>query len=329
MMAATGPRRRSASPLLLGADEVHVWQVDLDPQASIPELTRLLSADEETRAGRFVFARDQRRFAVSHGALRSILARYLSADPSMLQFTQAPHQKPRLVGTSDISFNLSHSGEQAVIGVARAREVGIDIEQVRDLDDLEALAASCFAAAELASWRGLPEVVRKSTFFATWTRKEAYLKAGGAGLSRSLKSFEVSVGPGERPCLLADTLDPTAAARWTFFDLDAGPGYAATLAVAGPARVTCRSFMAEEEHGSRRGRVAGALQRGGEPGAAVLHLARRQGAAEGMERCWQDRVARGVPDAYQGGLDGHAAGEPAREAEGAADVRLARVGGRT
>jgi 4'-phosphopantetheinyl transferase len=317
-----------AAPLL-GPGEVHVWRVRLDPETPIRDWADVLSSDERERAARFLFARDQRRFTVSHASLRSILARYLRADPSMLFFATGAQEKPRLAGSSDLSFNLSHSGEQALIGVARGREVGVDIEQFRDHDDLPALAESCFSPSELAAWRGLPATVRKSAFFATWTRKEAYLKARGDGLARPLASFDVTVGPDDAPRLLCDASDPTAAARWTFFDVDAGPGYAATLAIAGSeARIVGWNFTPEEEHGSRGAGGGRPLCRGGEPGKAVLDLAGGQAVAERLERRGQDRLAGGVPGLHQGNLDGHATGERPGVEERGARVQLTGVGGR-
>jgi 4'-phosphopantetheinyl transferase len=234
--------------LLLRADEVHVWRIDLDPAAPIHEGADVLSSAEQGRAARFAFARDRRRFAVSHLALRSILARYLGAEPAALAFAPRGAGKPRLVGSSDLSFNLSHSGERALVAVARGREVGIDIEQLRELDDPERLAESCFAASELRAWRGLARAERTQAFFATWTRKEAYLKARGDGLARPLGSFEVPVGRDVSPRLLGDAEDAGAAAHWRFFDVDVGPSYAATLvAAAAPARVLYRDFVPEEE----------------------------------------------------------------------------------
>ena len=226
-----------SGPLLLRDDEVHVWWIDLNPQPSLSDAGGALCPEERARAARFVFPRDRRRYAVSHWALRSILARYLSTEASAVPLTQPP-AKPRLGVPSDLRFNLSHSGERAVVGVARGRELGIDLEQHRDLDDLEGLAERCFAPSELASWRTLSGAARTAAFFTTWTRKEAYLKALGDGLARPLASFDVTVGGDEGPRLVRDAEDPFAPARWSFFDLDAGPGYAAALAVAGaPARV--------------------------------------------------------------------------------------------
>ncbi len=331
------PFRLHSSPFSgFGVDEVHVWRVDLGPASPAPGPGDPLSVEERTRAARFAFARDRRRYRSSHRALRSILAGYLSAEPCELGFYAPPHEKPRLMGSSDLRFNLSHSGDQAIIGVARGREIGIDIEQHRDLDDLEALAARCFAPLELGSWQRLSGDARKAGFFATWTRKEAYLKGRGDGLARPLDTFEVTVGAGEPPRLLRDDLDPAAATRWTFVDLDAGPGYAATLAAEGAlARVLCRTFIPEEEHGSRGGGGGRTVLRGLEPGAAVLDLARGQDPAEGMERRRAHGLARGVPGPHQGSLDRHAAGERAREHGAATGHRpagrpiLSSAGGRS
>jgi 4'-phosphopantetheinyl transferase len=328
MMAATAASGLVPTTLHLGKGEVHVWRVDLDGQLLTREKEGILSPEERARAKAFVFARDRRRYTVSHWALRMVLARYLSADPAALRFAQPPGEKPRVVSSSDLSFNLSHSGERAVIAVARGREVGIDTEEVRDLADMEALASRCFAAGELASWRGLPPGARKLAFFATWTRKEAYLKALGDGLARPLDSFDVTVGTDDRPRLLRDTYDPTAGSRWTFLALDAGPEYATTLAMAGsPVRVVSWTFSPhEEEHGSRGAGVGRTVHGGGEPGGAVLDLAGGQGAPERMEGGGRDRLAPGVPGPHQGSLDGHAPGELARADEGTARPYLTAPG---
>ncbi len=323
------PPAGSSGPIVLHADEVHVWWIDLDPQPPLPDAGGILSPEERARAARFVFPRDRRRYTVSHWGLRSILARYLSADPASVPLTQAPQAKPRLGGVSDIRFNLSHSGERAVVGVARGHELGIDLEQYRDLDDLEGLAERCFAKSELASWRTLSGLARTAAFFTTWTRKEAYLKALGEGLGRPLDSFDVTVGGDEGPRLVRDEGDPSAPARWSFFDLNAGPGYAATLAVAGaPARVLCWTLVSEEEHGSRGaggGRTAHGRR---ERGAAVLPMAGRQAPAEGLEGRGADGNTPGVPGLHRGGVDGHAAGAAAFGTEGVAPAGLSGFGGR-
>jgi 4'-phosphopantetheinyl transferase len=310
------------SPVPLGADEVHVYRVDLDPDPPVSRPGDLLSAEEQAKAARFAFARDRRRYALSHRALRSVVGGYLSCDPREVSIAERPGHKPRLVGASDLRFNLSHSGEQALIGVTRGREIGIDLEQLRDLDDPGLLAARCFAPSELASWRKLPERARKAGFFTTWTRKEAYVKARGEGLKRPLESFEVTVGDLDPPCLLRDALDDAAPARWAFFDLDAGPGYAAAVAVEGtPVRVLYRTFIPEEEHGSRGVGGGRTVFRGPEPGAAVLHLARGQDPAQGMERRGSHGLPRGVPGPHPGSLERPAAGQRAQGALSGLGVR--------
>jgi 4'-phosphopantetheinyl transferase len=315
--------------MLLPDDEVHVWWVDLDSRSVLGDPTRILCPVERARAARFVFPRDRRRYSVSHWALRSILARYLAADPSNVPLSQPPSAKPRLDGPSDLRFNLSHSGERAVVGVARGRELGIDLEQHRDLDDLEGLAERCFAPSELATWRTLSGATRTAAFFTTWTRKEAYLKALGDGLARPLDSFDVTVGENEGPRLVRDAEDPSAPARWSFLDLDPGPGFAATLAVDGVlARLVAFTLTPEENHGSR-GAGGGRTAHGrGEPGATVLPVAGRQAPAQGLERRGTYGHARGMPGLHQGGLDRHAAGEPAFTRERFDDIRLTIVGGR-
>jgi 4'-phosphopantetheinyl transferase len=305
----------------LGAEEVHVWRVDLDPQPALEGLEPCLSSDEQARAGVFAFARDRRRYCVSHVALRSILARYLAVHPQAVRFAQGPQEKPYLVGGTDLRFNLSHSGDLAVVAVARGREVGVDLEQVRELDDLEGLAEDCFAPPELSAWRALPRDHRPAAFFATWTRKEAYLKAGGVGLSRSLQSFEVSVLPGERPRLLRVLDDPGEPARWTLKTLTFEPGFAATVAIEGRARVTLWTWNPREENGAGRQGRPEHLYGGGERRGAALDLAREEAPAERLASGGQDRKPVGLPGPHKRGLDRPAPGEPSARVAAPASAR--------
>jgi 4'-phosphopantetheinyl transferase len=225
----------------LSRSDVHVWRAGLDaPDSMVESLARSLAEDERRRAARFRLARDRRRFTVGRGLLREILARYLDRDPRALRFVASALGKPSLVPESggegrapDLRFNLSHSGEIALCAVALGREVGVDVEQVRADMATDALAERVFSSRELAALRSLEGTARAEAFFRCWTRKEAYVKARGAGLALSLQSFEVSFGPGEPPALLGNVTDPDETQRWTLLELAAGPGYAAALAVEG------------------------------------------------------------------------------------------------
>ncbi|MGH7617367.1 MAG: 4'-phosphopantetheinyl transferase family protein, partial [Gemmatimonadaceae bacterium] len=212
----------------------HAWRVplrSLDHRALLP----LLSADERARAERFMRDRDAEAFIVAHGTLRRVLARYLDAAPDTLAFITGPHGKPALASREGraLEFNLSHSGDLALIAVARAGPVGIDVEcRNRDVEHLR-LAEHFFSPAERTALRALARELDSLTegFFNAWTRKEAYLKATGYGITRGLHHFDVSIAPGEPAALLGDRLDPSATDRWRLSELRPGAGFQAALVV--------------------------------------------------------------------------------------------------
>jgi 4'-phosphopantetheinyl transferase len=218
----------------LNEAEVHVWKVSiLQEQSTIPPLFSLLSADERERSARFVFERDRNRFVASRAILRLIIARYRGMKPGEIVLVYDSYGKPSMSpdqNLNGLSFNLAHSGDRAVYALARNVQVGIDIEQQRnDLPVLE-LAKRFFSPRERRALCSLPEDERREAFFRCWTRKEAYLKALGQGLSVPLERFTVSVRPAESPILLEalPSDDPTT---WTILDLPAETGFMAALAV--------------------------------------------------------------------------------------------------
>ena len=223
--------------LLLGRDDVHVWRATLDETPSrIDSFLRTLAADERTRAERFYFPRDRERFIVARGVLRAILALYSNRAPECVSFSDGPHGKPALAsesGEAAIRFNVSHSYGVALYAVTRDREVGIDVELIRSDLKVEQIAARFFSRHEIATLRALPADLQEAAFFRCWTRKEAYIKATGAGLSLPLDQFEVSLTPGEPAALLSTQRDPNEAQRWSLQELTPAPGYAAALAVEG------------------------------------------------------------------------------------------------
>jgi 4'-phosphopantetheinyl transferase len=233
------PRVLSARP-----GHVDVWATALDPATAVHErLERWLDADERARAARFVFPRDARRFRVARGTLREILGGYLGVAPDAVRFVYAAAGKPALAAPfaeAGVAFNVSHSGEVALYAIGGQGRIGVDIEQVRPLDDLEALAARNFSAAEQRALLALPPPAREPAFFACWTRKEAFIKALGDGLSYPLDAFTVSFAAGEPARFVEIRGDPTTAARWTLTALDVGTSYAAAVAVDSPVTVTWR-----------------------------------------------------------------------------------------
>jgi 4'-phosphopantetheinyl transferase len=207
----------------------------------LERLREALSADERERAARFRVPQVQARFTAGRAILRDILSRYLGRQPSALSFGYRKQGKPFLLpspGQEDLRFNLSHSHGLALYGVTRAREIGVDLEQIRLDREHEKLAKRFFSPEEAAALQALPPEQRVAAFFHCWTRKEAYLKARGEGLAIPLASFAVSLAPGERAALLSVADEPGETARWSLEALDPGPGFAAALAVEGePAAV--------------------------------------------------------------------------------------------
>lgn len=223
--------------ITLGIDEVHVWRARLDVAAPrLQSLWQTLAPDERKRAERFHFRRDHDSFVVARGLLRIILGRYLNAEPDRLRFRYSRYAKPALTGEFDneaLRFNLSHSDNLALYAVTRGREIGVDLERLRpDFAD-DKIAEQFFASGEVAALRALPVHAQQEAFFNCWTRKEAFIKARGEGLSLPLDEFEVSLAPGEPAALLSTKGDTREVSRWSLRELIPEPGYVAALAVEG------------------------------------------------------------------------------------------------
>lgn len=223
--------------LTLANDEVHVWQANLEQTASrVQELLGHLDPDECVRAQRFRFQKDREHFIVAHGLLRVLLGRYVHENPKTLRFSYNSYGKPALAeGYSDhtLSFNISHSGGLALYAVTRGRRIGIDLERIEPNFANEQLAEQFFSPRETATLRSLPPHLRQEAFFNCWTRKEAYLKAVGEGLSSPLNQCEVTLVPGEPARLVRPVGNQRDFAVWSLHALTPCPGYTAALAVEG------------------------------------------------------------------------------------------------
>lgn len=182
-------------------DEIHVWHARLDREAeALKQLESTLSPDEIARASRFHFAKDKNHYVAGRGLLRALLGKYLGQAPASLEFSYGQHGKPAIAGasaTSGLSFNLSHSGGLAVYAFAKERNLGIDVERIKPDFVSEDIARRYFSTREVNDLLSLPPETRAGAFFDCWTRKEAYLKARGAGLHIPLDSFSVSLLPGQ------------------------------------------------------------------------------------------------------------------------------------
>ncbi|MBN2003873.1 MAG: 4'-phosphopantetheinyl transferase superfamily protein [Anaerolineae bacterium] len=218
----------------LTTDTVHVWHVNLHALQNCAErLAAMLSSAERARAARFRFPEHRKRFIAAHSTLRDILSRYLDLPADQLAFSTNPYGKPALA-TPDhawLQFNLSHSGDLALIAVTRNRPIGIDVEQIIPPDNFPRLVEQYFSANENAAFLALPDCKRAAAFFAGWTRKEAYVKALGTGVSLPLDHFDVTMDPDAPAGLLADRRHPHHVATWSLHTFTPAPAYLASLAV--------------------------------------------------------------------------------------------------
>jgi 4'-phosphopantetheinyl transferase len=283
-----------------GVAHACIVPLDADPQ-TVRHMYAVLSPEERVRAARFAFDRDRRTFVMSHGILRRLLGAVCQTEPAALRFRHARKGKPFLVDAPDgIQFNLSHCERFCLVGIGRGAAIGVDVEQMREMDDMLQLVRQCFSAAERRQFEALPTWDRCRAFFNGWTRKEAFIKAVGDGLSYPLERFDVTLGPGGPARLLAIDGSTTAAAMWTLETRDAASDVVAAIAVAAPA-VTVRWHVlsnislrtqTEDVHGGRGTRRHNDLSRGDEPRRTVLNLAGGPGSSRGMARGRQERSQR-------------------------------------
>lgn len=221
--------------LEMGPHQVDIWRVSLDHYPdSAGWAASTLSTDEAERAARFHFEADRHRFIIAHACLRDILSRYLRCEPGKIEFSANDHGKPFLLSNNnEMNFNLSHSGAYILIAVARERNVGVDVERFRlDLEH-EKIARRFFSQRENDEFSTIPPEGKVIAFFNCWTRKEAYIKAHGLGLSLPLDSFDVSFSPNEPTLLRATRPNTNEASKWTLLSLDVHPDYAGALAAEG------------------------------------------------------------------------------------------------
>ncbi|HLH54935.1 MAG TPA: 4'-phosphopantetheinyl transferase superfamily protein [Verrucomicrobiae bacterium] len=216
-------------------NEAHVWVLEMASLA--PELHRLrtyLSENELEKAGRFRFERHRNHYLISHGWMREVLSRYLLVAPSTLRFELGPKGKPSLAGPTGprkVLFNLSHCEGVAVLAISPDARVGIDVERVRPLADAQLLVDRFFSKREADQFRHAGPETIDLAFFNLWTRKEAWLKATGEGITHLLGQVEVGFFPGEPERLIELPPGYGAAAAWSLCSFNPLPGYVGALAI--------------------------------------------------------------------------------------------------
>ncbi len=213
--------------LQVSTDEIHIWRLLIsDVEVATRRVLAVLTPSERDRATHLAIPAARQEFIVGRAVLRHVLGNYLDCRPADVPLGRGPHGKPGLLGGHpDIRFNVSHSHGLVLYGVARGREVGVDVERIRPVPDGRQLAERFFSRREARELSQLPATEFATGFFNCWTRKEAYAKATGFGLALPLDSFEVSLAPGT-PATLA-LLDVAAPQKrsWDIRAIPLGDAY--------------------------------------------------------------------------------------------------------
>lgn len=222
----------------LKQDEVHLWCVNLSllGNRNLQQLSGYLSKEEFLRTERYYFDKDKRLFVFRSGLLRRFLGSYLHVSPSKVQIGYNGNGKPFLNdhhGEDTIQFSLSHSKGVVLYGFSRKGRIGVDVELIQPMTDMDDVVEGFFSKNEKIEYKGLSIEHRMEGFYNCWTRKEAFLKALGDGLSRGLDTFDVSLTPGEPAVLKRVGWAPTEVQRWMLQSITTIPGYAAAIAVEG------------------------------------------------------------------------------------------------
>ncbi len=207
--------------IILSPTEIHVWKTNLDIGQSFQnELWSTLSADEKLRANRFRFPHLRVRYIAARGVLRQLLAKYLSLPATDIRFSYGEQGKPFLSDFPDFKFNLSHSENLAVFAFSSSMTLGVDVEFIDSNIDIDVIAPNFFSKNEVRSLFQLAPAQRPTAFFNCWTRKEAFIKAKGGGLSIPLNQFELTLLPNDAPKLLAIDWAPDEVKEWSVFSFN-------------------------------------------------------------------------------------------------------------
>ena len=215
---------------------IEIWKARVpELSAQIPRLASWLAEDETLRANRYHFDSGRRTSMVSRGGLRWLLSRYLNCDPAAIRFTYSEYGRPILAfpSASEMRFSVSHSGDLVVYAFGRGFEIGIDVERMRPMKHAAGVARRFFSEREQRSFGAAGPDRQLQAFFTCWTRKEAYIKATGVGLSTPLDQFSVGVLPEEATAILEIEGSTEKASAWELHDLEMETGYAGALAVCG------------------------------------------------------------------------------------------------
>ena len=228
-------RRLNGTPNL-NEDSLHIWFVSLrQSDAQAAKMYTLLSEDERERVQKFCIDRARKHYCISRGSLRTILGRYTDNNPSAVRFNYSEFGKPS-IDSEHIQFNVSHSGDVALIGVTKKHEIGIDVELIRNVKNASSIVMRYFSPRERSHYQCVPATEKLLAFYNGWTRKEAFTKAVGQGLYFPLDSFDVSLIPGQPSQLLSVREPSFSSHHWRIDSFTPTAGYKAAIAV--PSNIT-------------------------------------------------------------------------------------------
>jgi 4'-phosphopantetheinyl transferase len=223
------------SKIVIGDEEIHVWRANLDlPDIVLNKFYKVLTYDERVRAQRFNFEKDMRRYVARHGILRTILGHYLCITPCCLRFSYGEKGKPTLINkckNGTIVFSMSDSADVALYAFAMNIEIGVDIEYISSIPNMNKIAENIFSCQEYQLYYSLSDLEKRDMFFNCWTRKEALVKALGYGLSWPLNSLDVSLVTGEPVRLLEVEGGSSGVSQWCIQDLKPSHNYTGAVAI--------------------------------------------------------------------------------------------------
>ncbi len=217
----------------MAPNEVHIYYGAVDPEATAdPALVEVLSDDEKLRASRFHFEKNRNEYVVTRSTLRKLLQSYLTVPSNKIRFLYTQHGKPYLSEHSaKIVFNVSHTHGLAVLAFTMERAIGVDVEAVRTNFRADEIGERFFSEYERKILREYSKQERHAAFFRCWTRKEAYIKARGEGLSHPLAQFDVSLDSDSEDALIATRPDSQETKRWLLRSFPVNEGFQAAVAV--------------------------------------------------------------------------------------------------
>jgi 4'-phosphopantetheinyl transferase len=217
----------------LEENDVHIFSAGLKRSKSdLSKFEDLLSPDEKIRAERYHFDKDRDAYIIRRGILRDLLGRYSGQAPSAVSFVVGPKGKPELGDEKNnpITFNVTFSAGLALFAFSSGLPIGIDLERIRPVIDMDAIVESFFSKRERKTFFSLPEEKRREAFFKGWTRKEAFVKAIGIGIYSGFGNFSVSMKPDEPAALLDLDEGETEWRQWSLIDIKTDPDFRAALA---------------------------------------------------------------------------------------------------